>query len=264
MKKLFLQLFEDLRKEIIKGIPSRAVGTNSKGQITKYFDVYCEKKIIAGLKRFIKFRAEIVSEELKCHILINPGAKTPLHYIVIDPVDGSDNYLNAISFVCVAIAVFDENYEPVLSFAGNYFSGEYFYADTHTAVYNGRKIVKPARIRRSILLTLSGSRFVKGDNLLPFVKKFYSVRSLGSTVGEVMQVIAGRFGSFVDVRGKLTLENFAPFFLAAKYGLIEMTDEKGQPIKILSGLALDKGYDIIISGSKKLHNEILEDINRML
>jgi myo-inositol-1(or 4)-monophosphatase len=86
------------------------------------------------------------------------------------------------------------------------------------------------------------------------------IRALGATAGEMLLVARGDVDAFIDIRDKLTLENFAPFFLIAKHTDSILTDEKGQKIKI-NDLSLSKGYNIIFSKDKKTHYKILKMLN---
>jgi len=241
MEKVFLRLFKALSKKIIKGLSARPLSKNTKGDITKYFDRYVENYVIKYLKKNMKFRAKIVSEELKKHPVINSKAKTPLYTIIIDPVDGSDNYVKKIPFVCFGLAVFDENMEPVYSFAGNYYTGDYFYADKKRVKIKG-KAKNPGK--KTAIFTFSKVKPSMGSTALKFVNKWEITRSLGATIGEMLLVLQGKAEVFADLRARLTLENFAPFFIAVRHGLAVMNDDKGKPVKI-KGLSLSRGYKVI-------------------
>ncbi|MBN2754777.1 MAG: hypothetical protein JXR81_07920 [Candidatus Goldbacteria bacterium] len=266
MEKKLVSFFNRLSARVKKGISSKAVGKNSKGQTTKFFDVYCEKQIIDFLKKNIKVKATVISEEIAEPFVINHSSRTDMHYIIIDPVDGSDNYMNSVGFVCVGIAVFDSNYEPVMSFAGNYFTGDYFYADKKKAVINGKKAgIKKTSVpvRNSALLVMSNNTFKDGQALLKFTDGFESIRSLGATIGEMLQILMGHYGVFIDVRGKLSLENFAPYFIAQKYGLLIITDPYGRPLK-LKGLELVTGYDVVAAVDAGFHRKMIKGLKKVI
>ncbi len=256
-KKIFLKIFKDIRKLILKGISTKAIGKNSKGQITKYFDFFVENKIISYLKKKIKIKFEIVSEELKNNLIINKNIKGRKYYIVIDPVDGSDNYIFNIPFVCMAIAVFDEDLNPVLSFAGNYFNGDYIIADKKEIIYRYKPENK--KNERFAFVIFSGIDKTRYYKLKKIITKFKHIRAIGATVGEMMMVAKGEIDTFIDIRGKLTLENFAPFFLIAKHTGAILTDDKGERIR-LKDLSLSKGFNIIFSKNKKIHKNIINNL----
>ncbi|MFP4465901.1 MAG: inositol monophosphatase family protein [Candidatus Goldiibacteriota bacterium] len=259
MNHVFEKIFNRLRKDIVRGISKRKLSKNSKGDITKYFDKYAEKKIISGLMKYFKKRAYIISEEISKPVLINKKYKNDPYYIIIDPVDGSENYLNDIPFVCMGISVFDSKFEPVYAFAGNYYNGHCYYADERQVRYNGRPAGKETFEKKYLIMTFSEKKLISGRGFKNFMKKFKGIRSMGATIGEIMLVVNGGASVFVDVRNRLTLENFAPFFLAEKHGLIKMTDEKGGKI-IIKDMSLSRPYNIVVSRGIKGRSEIIKDL----
>lgn len=230
----------------MEGLPVKALGRNSKGDTTRYFDKYAENQIIRFLGKKINYKAKIISEELDKPKILNPKDNSGGIYIIIDPVDGSDNYLKGIPFVCLGIAVFDKNMEPLYSFAGNYYTGEYYYADRK------RITIKTNRKSRDkgkplLIYTMGGEKKTYIPRAAPAHK---TVRSLGATIGEMLMVMQGKAVGFVDTRGDLTLENFAPFFLAVKHGKAKLSDEKGRKLKI-KDFSLTKKYKIIFTPRRR-------------
>jgi fructose-1,6-bisphosphatase/inositol monophosphatase family enzyme len=270
MQRLFGSIYKKTRRLILHGMPATRIGINTKGDVTKYFDKHTENVIISELKKHVKFKARIISEELKKPIIINPdktdmrraqrvstgrtrrtqcvSTEKPMHYIIIDPVDGSDNYLARVPFVAIAIAVFDEKLQPVYSLAGNYYTGDFIYADREAAYFNGRRIRKPfiKPPKDLLILTVSKTKTKKPEKFMELANKFNIVRSFGATAGEMLLVVKGEAKAFVDVRGSLTLENFAPYFLIAKHAGLRMTDENGREMKLKS-LSMKKGYKMVFA-----------------
>ena len=266
MKVLLTGIFRVLRKKVIKGLSGRRVGVNNKGDITKYFDKYSENFIIGRLRRF-GIRATIISEELKGPLVINPGKTSPMHYIIIDPIDGSDNYLSGVPFVCLGIAVFDANMEPVYSLAGNYYTGDCFYADKRALYLNGKKFdaAGAAKKPENIIYFAFTDTTVNLSNKFRkiFLHSSGKVRSLGATIGELMLVIKGGAKSFIDIRDNLTPENFAPFFLIARHTRACFTDERGNAFKLRSKLLTD-GYNVVFSNNPQEHRKVLADLRKIL
>lgn len=86
-------------KENQKDISTKPFLKNKKnphGGITRQFDLYAEKIIIEHLS---KFTNNIFSEEQDW-----VDRKVDGFFVIIDPVDGSINYLNGNPFYCVSIA----------------------------------------------------------------------------------------------------------------------------------------------------------------
>ncbi len=266
MKKILTNVFKEICKRLLKGLSNQEIGKNAKGQTTKYFDKHTENHVISILKQKIKFKAFIISEESKERIVINENMGNKPYYIIIDPVDGSDNYANGIPFVSFGLAIFDYGLKPVYSFVGNYYTGDYIYSNKKRIFLNGGKfnkiIIKKQDRGKLLFLAVKNSKFKHKDRLFNFLGKFESVRCLGSTIGEIILVIKGKATAFMDYRNELTLENFAPFLLISKLGGCEISDENGNEI-ILKSLSMTKPYNIIISNNKAIHDEILEKLKKI-
>ncbi|HRU38505.1 MAG TPA: inositol monophosphatase family protein, partial [Candidatus Goldiibacteriota bacterium] len=231
----------------------RRVGVNPKGDVTKYFDSRINGLIIGKLRKKTPVNLRIVSEELSENPLITVRKCAPYYSIIIDPVDGSDNYMAKTPFVAMALAVFDDKLRPVCSFAGNYYTSDTMYADTKAVYFNGNRIKRPFRkpAKDLLLLSVSVTRPKYPKKFISVINEFDIVRSFGATAGEMLYVVKGEASAFVDMRGKLTLENFAPFFLAAKHLGLELTDEKGRAIELRS-LSLTKGYKLVFAAPAAL------------
>jgi fructose-1,6-bisphosphatase/inositol monophosphatase family enzyme len=265
MEKLLSGIFFALRKSILKGLSPKAIGVNNKGDVTKYFDRYCEKFIIGKL-RASGLKAVIISEELPEPITINPQKKFPFYYCIIDPVDGSDNYLSGVPFVCLGIALFDENMEPVYSLAANYYTGDWFYADRKTLKLNGRKFIeKPVAKINGLIYFAFHNTSIKVDGVFNrlFLQGADKARSMGSTIGEIMTVIKGGAKSFIDIRDGLTPENFAPFFLIARHLRGAFTNEHGKEFK-LRNLKLTETYNVIFSNTAEIHKKYVGMVKKVL
>ncbi|MCX7698136.1 MAG: hypothetical protein N2114_01555 [Candidatus Goldbacteria bacterium] len=254
MFKVLYNIFIECRSYILKGLSAKTLIRNKKGDLTKYFDKFIENKIITELKNKCPLKAQIISEELSKSVKINKSKSGNYNYIIIDPVDGSDNYTIKIPFVCMGISIFDDKFNPIYSFVGNYYSCDWIYADENKIVFNKKyKHNYDERNKKLLIFTFSKLKLnMKMQNLLT---KFDIIRSLGATIGEMMLVAMNRAEAFIDIRGKLTFENFAPFFLIAKHTSLKLVNEKGEEIK-LKNFSLTKKYKIIFTNEKNLKSII--------
>lgn len=251
MFKILYNIFIECRRYILNGLPKKEINRNKKGDITKYFDKYIEKLIIFMLKKKCKLKAKVLSEELGKTIEINKNFPGNYNYIIIDPVDGSDNYVASIPFVCMGLSFFDDKKNPTYSFVGNYYSGDWIYADKKKILSNKKYYKKKDNNKKMLIFTFSKSRLK--TNVRNIFNDFDIIRSLGATIGEMILVAKGCAEAFVDIRGKLTLENFAPFFLISRHFGLRLTDEQGNDI-ILNNYSITKKYKIIFAKPKILRN----------
>lgn len=266
MRAILTGIFRVLRKKVLKGLLNHKVGVNNKGDITKYFDKYSEDFIINTLRKS-GIKATIISEELENPLVINPKKDAPMVYVIIDPIDGSDNYLSGVPFVCLGIAVFDADMEPLYSLAGNYYTGDWFYADRSVLLLNGKKFdaVKASKKPNNIIYFAFTDTAVNLDNKFRkiFLYESGKVRSLGATIGELMLVIKGGAKTFVDIRNLLTPENFAPFFLIARHTKACFTDEQGKEFRLKNRL-LTEGYNVVFSNNKIEHAKTIANLKKVL
>jgi fructose-1,6-bisphosphatase/inositol monophosphatase family enzyme len=73
----------------------------------------------------------------------------------------------------------------------------------------------------------------------------------------MLLVAKGEAKAFVDVRGTLTLENFAPYFLIARHAGLKITDHAGKDLR-LESLSMKKGYKLIFAQKPFLKKIIAE------
>ncbi len=255
MFKVLLDIFNDCRCCILNGLPKKGIKKNKKGDITKFFDKFIENLIISKLNKNCNLKAIILSEELKNTVEINKQISGNYNYIIIDPVDGSDNYSAGIPFVCVGISVFNDKKQPIYSFAGNYYSGDWIYADKKKIIYNNKNFIQKQKNKKILIFTFSKFKSINEKSLQKTIKFFDIIRSFGATIGELILVVKGSADAFVDIRGKLTFENFAPFFLISKHLDLKLSDEKGNDI-ILDDFSLTKKYNIIFTRREMLRRII--------
>jgi len=257
MFKILSGIFNECRRYVLNGLSKKRAEKNKKGDITKYFDKYIENLIILRLKEKCKLKAEILSEELHEKILINKKFLGKNNYIIIDPVDGSDNYVAGIPFVCMGISIFDNKKIPIYSFVGNYYSGDWIYADKKKVVFSSKNFTQKQKDKKILIYTFSKLKLSNIKHLEKLINSFDIIRSLGATIGEMILVVKGSAAAFVDIRGKLTLENFAPFFLISKHLGLKLTDAKGQDI-VLNNFSMTQRHNIIFAKCKVL-KKIIKD-----
>nr|MBP7793084.1 hypothetical protein [Candidatus Goldiibacteriota bacterium] len=155
MFKTLFNIFNECRRCVLKGLPDKAIKRNKKGDITKYFDKYVENLIISKLKEKCRLKAKILSEESDKITEINKEKQGNYNYVIIDPVDGSDNYSADIPFVCMGISIFNDRKQPFYSFVGNYFSGDWIYSAKKWLISNNDYLQRKTKWKRILIFTFS-------------------------------------------------------------------------------------------------------------
>jgi myo-inositol-1(or 4)-monophosphatase len=171
--------------------------------LVSYVDKEAEKKIVRGLKKILP-GAGFITEEGTVEKTDNS-----LNWI-IDPLDGTTNFLHKLPTYSVSIALMDKEeyllgvvYEPNLK--------ECFYAWKNGGAYcNGHKIAisKINKLSDSLIATgFPYSLLDKTDNYFKiirnFVEKTHGLRRLGSAAVDLCYVACGRFEGYFEFNLKI-------------------------------------------------------------
>lgn len=134
-----------------------------------------------------------------------PGAD-PTHRWIIDPLDGTGNFLHSIPHFCISIALEhteDGKSEIVAGLIMQPITQDLFIAEKgNGALHNGRRLRVSSRqtIKDSILSTGSVARFGSSDqatNLLRvFARESYGIRCMGAAALDLAYVAAGKYDGF--------------------------------------------------------------------
>lgn len=191
-------LYEEKDKQGI----DRIIGKH-ENDVTRVIDKKSEELIFDRLSNS-GYKFMFVSEES------GVVSKGDYEYIaVIDPLDGSTNYLSGIPWSSVSIAVYSKNDKGLLSsefgVIGNVFTNKIYSYDTKYAYVNENPIYdKPKPPDKLILLSyFSRSKLPFIKNFLDSINTEYKIRSLGSASLDMILVCTGKATMYFDVRGKL-------------------------------------------------------------
>jgi len=176
----------------------------SEEDVTRRFDVETEKIILEVFRRE-HVNALFVSEEFG----YKRFSEKPEYIVVIDPLDGSNNFTANIPYATVSIAVAKYSKKAtlrdiIIGVVSEIFREKIYYAiKGYGAFENGKNLVKPKNI---------GSPFIFGylnyesyDVFKELEKVFgaFKLRSLGSASLDIVYVAKSVAGIFLDLRSKL-------------------------------------------------------------
>jgi len=174
------------------------VETKSKSSLVTYVDKSAEKMIVDSLRKLLP-DAGFYTEEGTAG---NSGE--PLMWI-IDPLDGTTNYIHGIFPCSVSIGLI-ENGEPVLGVVYEIGLNELFYAWKDSPAYlNGNEIKVSETFRSEDALIGTGFPYCDFDRLEDYIdvlrhlmKNTRGLRRLGSAAADLCYVAAGRFDAFFE------------------------------------------------------------------
>jgi myo-inositol-1(or 4)-monophosphatase len=254
-----------------------AVSTNPKGEATRAFDAEAERLALAVAERRLgAFRA--FSEEQG---ELTVGSAPPHWTLVIDPCDGSNNFRRGVRATGFAVAVLPVGapLDPTLvEYAA---CGDVYTGTLYTAVRGQGALIdgQPCRAStihdlRHAMVSINIGRIHRlgarvplesprqdedgelpmPEDTLHLMSAISTARRIGATVLDLCYVAQGAFDAYVDVRGRLTAENFmAPALIIQEAGGV-FTDAAGRP---LGAVEFTAPHNVVAAGNAELHAQIL-------
>ncbi|GAC1448904.1 MAG: bifunctional fructose-bisphosphatase/inositol-phosphate phosphatase [Ktedonobacterales bacterium] len=253
-----------------------AVAVNPKGDMTRAFDAEAERLALETAAVHLgAFRA--FSEE-QGELVVGSA---PRWTLVIDPCDGSNNFRRGVRATGFAVAALPaaaplDPDRVEYAVCGDIFTGSvYAAARGRGATLDGRPCSTSAvRELRRAMVGINIGRVSQpsasahgvsprqdegGDLPLPgqiwgLMSAIATARRIGATVLDLCYVAQGAFEAYVDLRRRLTPENFmAPSLIIREAGGL-FTDAAGQPLGTVEFTA---PYSVIAAGNQALLTQIL-------
>jgi myo-inositol-1(or 4)-monophosphatase len=180
---------------------------------------------------------------------------------VIDPLDGTTNFIHSSPPVAVSIALIDGN-EPVVAVVYEIWMKEAFYAWKGSAAYlNGKEIKVSETPRLNDSLIALGFPYNDNNQLQRFLRSLeyffvhtHGVRRLGSAATDLAYVACGRYDGFYEY-------NLSPWDVAAGALIVERAG--GKVTDFDGGNNYLFGKEIIAS-NRRIHEAFLMDVARFM
>jgi myo-inositol-1(or 4)-monophosphatase len=257
-------MFEDVRRFLLgEGLQKLAtVQTNARGDVTKEFDYLAEGRIIDYCAREVPEPVRILTEE-RGEVQTRSG--TPRWTLIVDPVDGSENFARGNEFSCVSLGLLSGGDLPrpeavVAALVGGIFSGTIFEAEKGSGAWrNGQPIRSSGRTTLSEAIVAVDFNF-KDKGAVPRIHRLLrsnrDARRFGSAAVEFAAVASGGVDAYVDVRETLSPENYmGAFLIVAEAGGV-ISDRFGHPLAPIRSMT--QGQSIVAAATRALHTAILE------
>jgi myo-inositol-1(or 4)-monophosphatase len=172
---------------------------------------------------------------------------------IIDPIDGTTNFIHHIPFFCVSIAVAKSG-QPFIGVCYNPISGDLFHAQAGQGAHqNGRRIFVSATEKLLDSLVATGFPYTQ-QNIDSIIARFscvlgraQGIRRLGSAELDLCYVAAGAFDAFWE-------EGLKPWDMAAGVAILK---EAGGVVTSLDGSPFDLYRGDIVASNAKVHHELL-------
>lgn len=215
-----------------------------------YVDKQSEKQIVNELKKILP-QAGFITEEKTETIL-----KEKYNWIV-DPLDGTTNYIHGLSPFAVSIAL-QENNKTVIGVVYEISKNECFYAWKNSKAYLNSKEIKVSeanKISNSLVATgfpyYDFSKMSQTLNALEyFMRNSHGIRRLGSAATDLAYLACGRFDSFYEY-------GLSPWDVAAGAFIVE---QAGGKVSDFSGKNNFLFGREIAAANKNTYNEFIKII----
>ncbi len=191
---------------------TREPARNAKGDIVKWFDLAADEAAGAYLKEHFPCPVVLLSEEGSPRQF---GTGQPEFTVVLDPVDGSDNFARSMAPVGMAVALIPYScpisVESVqYALVGNLITGQICTAERGNGAFlNGMQIrTGPCNALSSAMISCEMNHFAVRPPLADILSRARGVRALGCATQAITLVASGSIDAHLDLRGRLTPENF--------------------------------------------------------
>lgn len=259
---------KNLFKEVMQAISGGSDGLktktvfNAKGDRVKWFDIAADQAVCAYLTELFPCSVILMSEEGEMR---NFGKGTPEFTMVLDPIDGSDNFDSGIPLAGMAVALIPADLPVSVDNVEYALVGDVFTEKTLTAIrrhgtYDNGIAVRTSQITRldKALITCELNHYIMNSPLTGVLSRARGVRSFGCTTRALSMVATGILDAHLDLRHRLTPENFlAPSLIISEAGGL-LTDPEGNPLPDIQNLT--EKYSILASATSKLHESLIKQI----
>lgn len=231
-----------------------SLASKGKHNFVTEIDKNAEKQIVESLQQLIP-EAGFIAEEG------TSDKKGEIYNWIIDPLDGTTNFIHGAPLVAVSIAL-REHEEIVVGVVFEIFLKECFYAWKGSPAYlNGKtiQVTEVAKVSDSLIAT--GFPYHNFDRLKPFMESLeyffnnsHGVRRLGSAATDLAYVACGRYDAFYEY-------NLNPWDLAAGTFLIQQAGGKSTDFKGGNNYLFGRE---LVSGNNLIFDEFLEKVGSFM
>lgn len=253
VREIVMQTAEFIRQEAIKQTELNIEVKGRQNYVT-HVDKGAEEMLVKGLSRMLPESGFITEEGTETR-------RGPRYNWIIDPLDGTTNFIHGLPPYAVSVALMDED-QIVMGVIYEINLRECFYAWKGSKSYlNGREIhvSQVDRVHDSLIAT--GFPYTNFAYLSDFMKTVsffmensHGLRRLGSAATDIAYVACGRFEGFYEY-------GLNPWDVAA--GVLIVRQAGGRVSDFRGGNDFLFGGEIILSNDK-IFEEFSEDIKSFM
>jgi myo-inositol-1(or 4)-monophosphatase len=238
------------------------LGQNAKGDQVKWFDLAADRAVCAYLEQHFPGPVMLLSEEGEPRSF---GRGEPEWTMVLDPVDGSDNFSRGLAPAAMAVALIPAGLPVAVgtvefALVGDLYHAQVWQAARGQGAWRNGQTLRPSAVTQleQALVNCDVSGAAIQPSLARLLAQTRGVRSFGAATQVLANVADGSLEAHLDLRNRLTPENFlAPALVISEAGGV-ITDSAGgtlPPIQVLTDT-----YALIAAANPDLHAALLHHL----
>ncbi len=257
-----IELHHAVRNAVLESSRESAGVINAKGDAVKVFDLAANDAALEFLKGLsVSLRVE--SEESEP---VKIGTGMPRHRLVLDPVDGSDNWARGLPLSALACAVMpiDAPLHPRAvesAMVGPLEQSTPLVAEQGLGAWCGTARLETSKVHyiADAVISVELNHYAPSHKLALMMADARAVRSYGCASRALALVAAGAVDAHIDLRGRLTPESYlgAACLLIEAGGCVVGLD--GAPLPVVRGLT--DGIVLIAASNQALCAQIVDRLN---
>lgn len=208
-------------------------------------DVAVEEKLTEYIRSLPEEQTILGEEGTNNDVDINAD-----HLWVIDPIDGTSNFVKQADDYGILVAYF-QNGEPLLSYLYEVETNTLVSAQKDVGVFlNDQPITAPSNLTLDEAMISINPRKMNGTNLLTKVAEDgFDLRFLGSSVSDALRVVVGKYGAFISPESEPW--DRAPYILIADELGLHMSRFSGEETTLI-------GDEDFFLGTKAIFEELFD------
>jgi myo-inositol-1(or 4)-monophosphatase len=234
-----------------KNFNRERIERKEKNELVSYVDKETEKMLVSHLKELLPESGFVTEEQTTLQ-------ETKEYTWIIDPLDGTTNFIHGLPNYCVSIGLLKDN-EVILGVIYEVANDECFYGWKDGGAFLNEEPIKVSNntsIGDSVLATgFPGYNFEYLEQYLAIInqlmKNVHGIRRIGSAAADLAYVASGRYGGFFE-------HNLKPWDVAA--GILLVKEAGGKVTDFKGGDDCLFGRQILAGGA--VHQELLEVIEK--
>lgn len=246
------------------GKKHKIAGVNAKGDCVRWFDLVADEQVASYFKERFPSPVQLLSEEGAPRRF---GSGEPEFIVVVDPVDGSDNLARKIPPYGLAVALIPASCSidvASVQFAlvGDFCTGRSWVAARGSGASRNGSPIRTSRVTRleDALISCELNHFSPELLFSSLLSEAGGVRTFGCATQALCLVAVGSVDAHLDLRGRLTPENFlAPSLILTEAGGV-ITDPEGKPLPAIQSLT--ERYSIVAAATPELHAVLVERLQK--